>query len=146
MIRYALSCSEGHEFEAWFGSSEAFDRQAEAKEVRCPMCGDSHVEKLPMAPNVARRRSDASVRRSEAPVQKNDERRKTYAMLREIRDKLTANSDYVGPRFPEEARKIHYQEVPPRGIHGEASVDEARLLEEEGISLWPLPPLPEDGN
>ena len=138
MIRYTLSCSEGHEFEGWFRSSEGFDRQAEAKEVRCPTCGGRSVRKVPMAPNVARRRPEAG--------QRTNERRKTYAMLREIREKLTANSEDVGPRFPEEARKIHYEEVQPRGIHGEASVEEALDLKEEGIALWPLPRLPEDGN
>jgi hypothetical protein len=101
VIRYALACSEGHEFEGWFRSSEAFDRQAEANELRCPACGETRIGKLPMAPHVARR--------PEANPNAH-ERRKTYTMLREIRDKLTENSEYVGARFPEEARKIHYEE------------------------------------
>ena len=99
MIRYALTCEKGHGFEAWFGSGEAFDRQAETNSVLCPVCGSAEVAKAPMAPHVARRRDEAPTPRKS---------RKSYAMLRKLRDELTANSDYVGTKFPEEARKIHY--------------------------------------
>jgi hypothetical protein len=67
-------------------------------------------------------------------------------MLRKLRAELTANSDYVGPKFPEEARKIHYDEAQARNIHGEATGEEASELEAEGIPVFPLPPLPEDRN
>lgn len=72
--------------------------------------------------------------------------RKSYAMLRKLRAELAANSDYVGPKFPEEARKIHYDEAPARNIHGEATREEAGALDAEGIAVFPLPPLPEDQN
>lgn len=134
MIRYALTCADGHGFEAWFRSSDAFDWQVAAKEVHCPVCGDIRIGKVPMAPHVARRKE---------PITRKEKRR-SYAMLRDLREKLTANSEDVGSRFPEEARKIHYEEVAPRGIHGEASLEEARALDEEGVSFWPLPRLPED--
>jgi hypothetical protein len=137
MICYALTCDEGHGFEAWFGSSEAYDRQAAAKSINCPICGSRGISKAPMSPYVARRRR-------EAPMP--PERRKSYAMLRKLRAELTANSDYVGPKFPEEARKIHYDEAPGRNIHGEATSEEARALDAEGIPVFPLPPLPEDRN
>ena len=139
MIRYALACAEGHEFEAWFGSADAYDRQAEARSVVCPVCGSTRVEKTPMAPYVARRRPEQG-----SP--KPEKHRKSYAMLRKLRQELTANSDYVGQKFPEEARKIHYEEAPPRSIHGEATSEEARELDEEGIPVFPLPLLPEDQN
>jgi hypothetical protein len=139
MIRYALACDEGHGFEAWFGSAEAYDEQADAKVIVCPCCGSLSVGKAPMAPYVAKRGP-----KRRAPER--DERPKSYAMLRKLRSELTANADYVGAKFPEEARKIHFEEAAPRGIYGEATPEEARELIEEGIAVYPLPPLPEDRN
>jgi len=139
MIRYTLICDRGHSFEAWFGSSRAYDEQAEADAVACPECGSTGVSKAPMAPYVPKRGAEAALPR---PA----ERRKSYAMLRQLREEMTANSDYVGEKFPEEARKIHFDEAPPRSIHGEATLEEAKALTEEGIPVRPLPPLPEDEN
>ena len=139
MIRYALICEEGHGFEAWFGSADTYDEQAEAHAILCPACGSAHVEKAPMAPYVARRAA-------ERPTPPPAEQPKSYAMLRKLRAELTANSDYVGPKFPEEARKIHFEEAPGRAIHGEATADEAQELDEEGVPIFPLPRLPEDQN
>jgi hypothetical protein len=139
MIRYALACEEGHGFEAWFGSAASYDGQAEANAITCPSCGSARVSKAPMAPYVAKRRAETS---TPAPV----ERPQPYAMLRKLRAEFTANSDYVGPKFPEEARKIHFDEAPARTIHGEATLKEAQELNDEGIPICPLPPLPEDQN
>jgi len=139
MIRYALVCDRGHSFEAWFGSSRNYDEQAEAHTVVCPDCGSTHIDKAPMAPFVARRRAG-----SERP--RAAERRQAYAMLRQLREEITANSDDVGEQFPEEARKIHFDEAPARSIHGQATLEEAKELSEEGIPICPLPPLPEDRN
>jgi hypothetical protein len=139
MIRYVLMCDRGHSFEAWFGSSGAYDEQAGAHAVTCPECGSTAVSKAPMAPYVPKRRAEG------APP-KLAERRKSYAMLRQFREEMTANSDYVGEKFPEEARKIHFDEAPSRSIHGEATLEEAKALTEEGIPVRPLPPLPEDEN
>jgi hypothetical protein len=139
MIRYALACEEGHGFEAWFRSADAYDEQAEANAIRCPACGSAQVKKAPMAPYVAKRRA-------ETPTPPLAERPKQYAMLRKIRAELTANSDYVGPKFPEEARKIHFDEAPGRAIYGEATVEEAQELDEEGVPIFPLPRLPEEQN
>jgi hypothetical protein len=140
MIRYALACEKGHDFDAWFGSADSYDEQAEANAIVCPACGSAEIKKVPMAPYVARGRSKSAV--PETPK----ERPKTYAMLRKLRDELTANSDYVGPKFPEEARKIHFDEAPSRAIHGEASPEEAHELNEEVVPIFPLPSLPEDHN
>ena len=139
MIRYALACEEGHGFEAWFGSAASFDEQEEANAITCPSCGSARVSKAPMAPYVPKRRAETS-----APVPV--ERPKPYAMLRKLRAEFTANSDYVGPKFPAEARKIHFDEAPARTIHGEATLKEAQELTDEGIPICPLPPLPEDQN
>jgi hypothetical protein len=139
VIRYALTCEEGHGFEAWFGSSDTYDEQAEAHAILCPACGSAEVKKAPMAPYVAKRRPEPSV----PPTA---DRPKPYGMLRKLRAELTANSDYVGPKFPEEARKIHFDEAPARPIHGEATPKEAQELDEEGVPIFPLPHLPEDEN
>lgn len=139
MICYALACEQGHGFDAWFGSANSYDEQAEAHAILCPNCGSASVSKAPMAPYVAKPRA-------ERPPTPKAERPKTYAMLKKLRAELTANSDYVGPKFPEEARKIHFDEAPARAIHGEATLKEAEELNEEGVPVFPLPPLPEDQN
>jgi hypothetical protein len=136
MIRYALACEAGHGFEAWFGSAQAYDDQAEANAIACPCCGSLRVDKAPMAPHVAKRRPEPQA--AKPP--------KSYAMLRRLRAELTANADNVGSKFPEEARKIHFEETEPRSIYGEATLEEARELREDGIPVCPLPPLPEDQN
>ncbi len=156
MIRYALHCDRGHEFEAWFGSSADYDRTAAAGQNTCPICGSTGVDKTLMAPAVggrARPSASKSGDRAEpdgagkvalaAPDPRHAALREA---LKEFRRKLTENADYVGDRFAEEARKIHYNEVEPRGIYGEATADEAKGLAEEGVAFQPLPPLPEDRN
>jgi len=139
VIRFALACERGHEFDAWFASGHAYEDGARAHAVVCPSCGSTAVRKAPMAPAVKRRR--------EAPkLRETSERKKTYAFLKGLRDHLQANAENVGPAFPEEARKIHYGETEARSIYGEASVEEASELRDEGIPALPLPPLPEDHN
>jgi hypothetical protein len=140
MIRYALTCKKGHGFEAWFGSGSDFDVQVEAGAVVCPSCGSAEVSKAPMAPAVRRGKAQPA----EAPAK--SERRQTYAFLKDLRAHLKANAEHVGPAFPEEARKMHYGEAEARSIYGEASLEEAEALKEEGIPAVPLPKLPEDHN
>jgi hypothetical protein len=140
MIRFALSCDQGHDFDAWFASGDAYEDQAEARAVICPSCGSRVVRKAPMAPAVKRGRAAASHDRGQG------ERKKTYAFLKGLRAHLEANAENVGPAFPEEARKMHYGEVETRSIYGEASLEEAKSLHEEGIPALPLPVLPEDHN
>jgi hypothetical protein len=145
MIRYRLVCDRRHDFESWFRDSAMCDSQLAAGELECPACGSVRVEKQLMAPAVrGRRDSDASKQRLAVP---GDERQKLLLeAMRQLRRKVEANADYVGERFPEEARRIHYQEAEARGIYGEATPKEARALIEEGIEAHPLPWLPEDGN
>jgi hypothetical protein len=157
MIRYRLACKKGHEFEGWFASSETFDRQAEHGRLTCPTCGTSKVAKSLMAPSIvksAKRKRAAKPREPEAapqPAPQPDTQRvaahrELAATMRKLRAEIEAKSDNVGKRFAEEARKIHYEETPARGIHGEATADEAKSLADEGIEFFPLPVLPEDHN
>jgi hypothetical protein len=160
MIRYALACAKGHAFESWFPNSAAYDKQAKRGLVTCPVCGDSKVEKAIMAPKLSgtRKRGKAStpVAASDAPAankattapvammspQEHELRQK----LKELREHLTQNADYVGTKFPEEARKMHYGETDPRSIYGEASLKDAKELHDEGIEFHPLPVLPDERN
>jgi hypothetical protein len=144
MIRYSLRCNSGHEFEAWFASSAAYDRAAGAGANACPVCQSKKVEKALMAPAVAGAKKEETGTVSLAAV---DPRRLALQQaIREFRSKVTEGADYVGGRFAEEARKIHYREVEPRGIYGEATLEEARQLAEEEIAFQPLPSLPEESN
>jgi hypothetical protein len=142
MIRYALRCDRDHEFEAWFRSSADYDRAAQAGANLCPFCGSVKVTKAPMAPAVAGTKKGEKVSLA-APDPRTQIMREA---LREFRKKVTEGADYVGDKFAEVARKIHYEETEARGIYGEASPEEAKALAEEGIGFHPLPPLPEDSN
>jgi hypothetical protein len=159
MIRYSLACERGHEFESWFASSSAYDKQAKRSLVACPMCGSTKVEKAIMAPRLARGDKAIDVPptppapaptpapQGPAPVAMiSPQERELRAKLKELRDHLIKNSENVGRKFPEEARKMHYGEVEHRSIYGEASPDEAKELHEEGIEVHPLPILPDERN
>lgn len=142
MIRYELSCDNGHAFEGWFGSAGDFDRQQTMALVSCPSCGSVHVAKRLMAPSVSTARKKE--RRQELVVQAGQ--KEMMAKLREVVTTIRANSEDVGERFPEEARKIHYGETEQRGLIGRASAEEVRDLLEEGVDVAPLPVLPDDTN
>ncbi|HWG04581.1 MAG TPA: DUF1178 family protein [Beijerinckiaceae bacterium] len=138
MIVYNLQCSGGHVFEAWFGSSSAFDLQETEGKLVCPICEARQVTKAPMAPAL---KGSVGERRS-AP----EEMRKMRQFMTGLRKYVEQNADYVGLRFPAEARKIHYGEVEERQIYGEASLKEVRELIEEGVDVAPLPPDINDAN
>jgi hypothetical protein len=142
MIRFALACDRGHSFDAWFSSGDSYDEQVEAQAIVCPTCGSIRVKKAPMAPAVLRGKAEETARESPA----DGERKQTYAFLKGMRDYLKDNADDVGKAFPEEARKMHYGEAEARNIYGEASVDEAKALNDEGIPALPLPKLPKEHN
>jgi hypothetical protein len=148
MIRYRLQCKTGHEFEAWFKSSGAYDHQADRGQVLCPDCGSANVSKAPMAPSVAtRRREDpTAIACNPEPAQHADVQRKILALMREVRAHVERHAEYVGPQFAEEARKMHFNEIEARSIYGEATLDDARQLAEDGIEFCPLPRLPDDQN
>ncbi len=147
MIRYTLRCAQAHEFEAWFRSIADYERAVKAGEAVCPVCGDTHVEKALMAPAVAGTHKGGSGKDERVKLAAPDPRRQAmHEAIKSLRKQVTENADYVGDRFAEEARKIHYNEVEARGIYGEATGDEAQALADEGIDFLPLPSLPEDRN
>jgi hypothetical protein len=157
MIRYALACDQGHTFESWFQDSAAYDRQAKRGLVSCPHCGSAKVGKTIMAPRLvgAKKRAAPAASRTDAPAPAAEktpvavlspQEKEIRAKLKELRDHLTKNADHVGLKFPEEARKMHYGETEHRSIYGEASLDDARALAEEGIEFHPLPILPDEKN
>jgi hypothetical protein len=163
MIRYRLHCEHGHEFEGWFASSSAYDVQAERGLLSCSLCGSSNIDKAMMAPNVqtARGRAKSLAKSmahslSETPqaVSPAAETAAVAAgappamldLMRQVREHIRQHSDDVGDKFAEEARRIHYDEVEARAIHGQASRDEVVALLDEGIEILPVPILPEDRN
>jgi hypothetical protein len=158
VICYSLVCDKGHNFESWFANSAAYDKQVKRKLVSCPMCDSVKVEKAIMAPRLARKDKSTSMpepveapslpvpAQPATPVMISPQEREFRAKLKELRDHLTANSDNVGKKFPDEARKMHYGDIEHRSIYGEASADDAKALHEEGIEFHPLPVLPEERN
>ncbi|MGE5504678.1 MAG: DUF1178 family protein [Actinomycetota bacterium] len=131
MILFELRCGNAHQFEAWFRDGATYDAQAAAGEIACPVCGDCKVEKAIMAPRLAKRTGAALDVEAVAA-----EMKKT---LRELRRNVEENCDYVGDRFAEEARRIHYGETQARGIYGEATEEQSRELEEEGVTVQRIP-------
>jgi len=166
MIRYALTCEQGHTFESWFQNSAAHDKQAKRGLVACPQCGSAKVEKALMTPQLSgtKKRSKMSAPTPDAPAAAqvpatlpaphapapvamvSPQERELRKKLKELREHLTKNADYVGQKFPEEARKMHYGEIEHRSIYGEASPQDAKELHEEGIEFHPLPVLPDERN
>lgn len=140
MIQYALNCEAGHRFDAWFRNADAFDDQAARGIVTCPVCNSSKVEKALMAPAVSTKKESVALSAG------HPEHAQFIAAMRELKSKMTANADYVGDRFAEEARKIHYEEAEARGIYGEATREDVAALAEEGIPFMPLPNLPDEHN
>ncbi len=128
MILFHLICGHEHEFECWFRNGAAFDTQLAAEELVCPVCDDRSIRKAPMAPGVITGESKTS--------RDADALRRSLVSLRRV---VEENCDYVGDRFPEEARRIHYGEAEERPIYGQASLDEARALHDEGVDVMLIP-------
>ncbi len=160
MIHYALKCAEGHTFESWFQSAAAYDKLAAAGMVSCAVCGGGKVEKAIMTPRVRPgRKAVSQVGEPEKPIADAAEPAPTPTpeptggalstpsgemelALAELKKKVEENSDYVGNDFVSEARKMHLGDAPARSIHGEARLEDAKELAEEGIPVMPLPFLP----
>lgn len=168
MIVFDLKCRNGHQFEAWFNSASNFERLRKAGHVACSVCGSTKVDKALAAPRIStsKKRSAAASMKADAPETAeaaapaaanareaapltgpnryaNDPAAAKAAdlmkQLSELRVQIEKNCDYVGKRFPEEARKIHYGEAPKRNIYGEASDGEAKALADEGIEFSRIP-------
>lgn len=140
MIVFNLRCAKSHVFEAWFRDSATFDEQNAAGEVACPVCGDTNIVKAPMAPNISPSKGGGSKAGADDP----EVAKRMRAALSEIRDQVEKNADYVGDKFAEEARKIHYGETEKRNIYGEASNDEAKSLKDEGVEFGRIPWVPRE--
>jgi hypothetical protein len=141
VINYSLVCANDHKFDAWFRNAEAYEQQHKRGIVTCPVCNSGSVGKALMAPSLSRSGGDKVALSIGHPQ---------HAQLREamvaLRNKVTSEADYVGDKFAEEARKIHFKEVDPRGIYGEATREEVAGLLEDGVDFMPLPTLPEEHN
>ena len=138
MIQFALKCDKGHQFESWFASSAAFEKLHATHMITCAICGTDAVEKAIMAPRVSTTKSDGNLpaRPLSAPATPAEQ------ALAELKTKIEANSDYVGVNFATQARAMHDGSTPERAIYGEAKLEEARKLIEDGIPVTPLPFLP----
>ena len=134
MIVYDLSCAREHRFEGWFGSAEDFARQRDHALIRCPLCDDADIQRRPSAQvRIGRAAPPTEARTETTAVTGGD-----ADALKLVR-RLVASTENVGRAFAEEARKIHYEESPPRGIRGQATHDEAESLRDEGIDFLSLP-------
>jgi hypothetical protein len=162
MIRYALICENAHEFESWFPGVSAFEEQARRGLVACPVCDSARVERAIMAPNVARTDRDRGAPgrsvddgpqppaaaepaspEAPAPVALIGEKEIAFRqMLAAVHRHVAETAEHVGPRFADEALKIHHGESDSRAIYGEATPADARMLHEEGVEFMPLPRLP----
>jgi len=148
MIHFNLICKNQHQFDSWFASSSAYDDQQKAGLVTCPICDCGEVEKQLMTPAIASK----SNRKTTTPEQTmlssagDPKMRELTESIRKMRQSVAENAEYVGKDFAKEAREIHYEEKPARGIYGQATLEEAKSLLEEGVDVTPLPDLPEDKN
>jgi hypothetical protein len=150
MIVFDVCCDKGHVFEGWFKDSASFARQAKKGLVECTHCGSTKVRKALMAPAVAgtkarkAKQEPMQVAVAAPPEAPSGTPAALMQELRALRRKIEENCDYVGPRFTEEARKMHYDEAEKRSIYGEATADEAKELIEEGIEVGQIPWVPRE--
>jgi len=141
LIKFTLRCEREHGFEAWFRSNDDFDTQNRRGLVECPHCGSAKVAKALMAPAVSTGR-----KREKLALALGEEQRKALEAIKEMARKVREEADYVGDKFAEEARRIHFGETEARGIYGEATPEEAKGLAEDGVTFMPLPVFPDDHN
>ena len=141
MIRYDLKCDQGHDFDSWFASAAAYDRLATSGHVTCPDCGSGKVSKALMAPSVSTARRKVAAP-AEQPTPLSQPRNEREERLAELRARVEAETVDVGNRFATEARAMHDGTAPARAIRGEASIQDAKALIEDGIPVLPLPFMP----
>jgi hypothetical protein len=134
---FNLGCDNEHAFEGWFASAEEFERQQAERRVECPVCGSHAVRKLPAAPRLNFGAEAPSTKQEVALPAAQDAR--LQQLMLQMAQHIRANSEDVGERFPEEARRIHYREAPQRAIRGLASGEQAAELADEGIDVMPVP-------
>ncbi|WP_321395818.1 DUF1178 family protein [Emcibacter sp.] len=162
MIVFDLKCAENHIFEAWFRNSEAYEDQASAGQIVCPHCGDSHISKSVMAPNISAKGNRQSADRFDEEMVSMDNIRVSassgvpenpeisaedvkraaehmHEVMAKYRKFVQENCEDVGDSFADEARKIHNGEAEERGIYGQTTLEETQELLEEGIDIFPVP-------
>ena len=132
MIKYSLICDQDHNFEAWFSDSSTCDSQLKKSKVECPLCGSKKITKSIMAPSIPSK--------SNQKIPKSDVK-KVEMVMNKIKKHVQDNYEYVGDKFPDEARAMHYKETDQKDIYGEPTIEEAKDLIEEGINVQPLPVL-----
>ena len=142
MIVFQLKCAKDHHFEAWFRDGATYDVQSAAHDIECPYCGDSHVAKAPMAPNVV----TTTGKMDPAEQRAKDVAQQILQAVGKLREHVEDKCENVGDKFAEEARRIHYGESEERSIYGEATAEEARELDEEGIAYTRIPWAPRKTN
>lgn len=152
----SLQCAHGHGFEGWFGSEDDYRSQSEGGQIQCPLCGDGQITRLPTAPRFNRSsrstphapRDEAQAARAQVPalapptgspaIDPLPERHNAEALWLHAVRQVLAHTEDVGTRFADEARRIHYGEVPERGIRGQATPEQAEALRDEGIEVQAL--------
>ena len=139
MIVYDLICKKNHRFEGWFSCQKNFDKQKTANQIVCPVCGSTQVGKQLSAPYISTK-SATKVKQKVANTSLNGEAVET--LRKKVLEHIVKNSDDVGKDFPEEARKIYYNEKPERSIRGQATAEDVQELKEEGIEVLGIPEVP----
>ena len=142
MIVFDLACPAGHRFEGWFGSTEDLEGQQARGLVSCPQCGSAEVTKAPMAPAVPRKGNQLATARPAQPMIGGSlppEAQEALAKLAQLQASALKQSRWVGKDFAEQSREMHYGERDVETIHGQASLEQAKDLLEEGIAVMPLP-------
>tara|TARA_B100000686_G_scaffold316949_1_gene365277 strand:- start:1594 stop:2043 length:450 start_codon:yes stop_codon:yes gene_type:complete len=142
MIVFDIQCSNNHVFEGWFADSASYEKQAKKGAVECPVCSSNKVKKAPMAPNISMGATASSAEDSGTASEELSPKEQTsryMTMLTKMRQHVEANCDYVGDKFAEEARRIHYGETDKHNIYGEASSEESEALRDEGIEFGAIP-------
>lgn len=158
MIVYDLKCRSGHQFEAWFSNAATFESLKKGGHVACALCGSTKVEKALNAPNIAPSKGKSAAKQPVATPAETPRREPALAgpgsyandpaaatvgelmkQLAEMRGQIEKNCDYVGGKFADEARKMHYGEAPKRNIYGEASDLDAKSLADEGVEFSRIP-------
>ena len=131
MIKYSLKCDKEHSFEAWFSDSLNFEKQNKKKLISCPSCSSLEITKNIMAPNISSKKKNSN--------KINQKKDKVEMVLNKVRKHVENNFDYVGDKFADEARSMHYGEKEEREIYGETTVEDAVELIEEGVNVQPMP-------
>ena len=139
MIVFNLTCGNHHSFEGWFASAGEFDQQQQSTLLNCPVCGSNEVTKAMHAPYLNTGTAVAPAAAASLPKESGKQYANVADEVAHLVEHLIANTEDVGDAFPEEARRIHYNETAERKIRGNASFDEVKELREEGIEIIALP-------